>query len=215
MVSSRCLIELHYLPCVAWFTAVHRFEEIVLEKHEHYIKQSYRNRCHILGANRVEKLIIPTTAKHNRSLITDLRIDYSQKWLNNHWRSIESAYRKAPYFEHFADALNRVLFSKPAFLYDLNYQLLATCLRVVNPKASIRESSVYENVVASGTIDLRNQLSPKHPGFEKFLNTAPYTQVFGSAFVPNLSIIDLLFCTGPEAPAIIASGLKPNEQKDA
>jgi hypothetical protein len=215
MLSGRCLIELHYLPCVAWFTAVHRCKEIVLEKHEYFVKQSYRNRFHILGANRVEKLTIPTTAKHNHTLITDIRIDYSQKWLNNHWRSIESAYRNAPYFEHFADALQRVLFSKPAFLYDLNYRLLAEYLCTVHPHVMISESTTYDKVPAGGTVDLRNQISPKHPGFKKFINPAPYTQVFGNTFVPNLSIIDLLFCTGPEAPVIIASGLKPNEQKGA
>jgi hypothetical protein len=205
--GNRCLIELHYLPCIAWFAAVHRCEAIVIERHEHFVKQSYRNRCHILGANRVEKLIIPTTLKSNRTLITDVRIDYTQKWLNNHWRSIESAYRNAPFFEYFADDLHAILFGRHVFLYELNFRLLEVCLKLLRLEVSIKESVAYENVPATHTLDLRNQVSPKHSGFQQFIKPAAYTQVFGHVFVTNLSIIDLLFCTGPEAQSVIEASI--------
>ncbi|MFN3839160.1 MAG: WbqC family protein [Cyclobacteriaceae bacterium] len=208
MHNTRCLIELHYLPCLAWFTAVHPCNEIILEKHEHYTKQTYRNRCHILGANRVEKLIIPLTSKNNHSLITDLRIDYSQKWLNNHWRSIESAYRNAPYYEHYADAFHNVFFRKYPLLYDLNYHLLEVCLKLLNRGVVIRESTVFEKLPANDVVDLRNRISPKHTGYEKYMQPVIYTQVFSNSFVPNLSIIDLLFCTGPDAGAVIEAACK-------
>ncbi len=204
---TGCLIELHYLPCLAWFTAVQSHPEIILEKHEHYCKQTYRNRCHILGANRVEKLIIPVTLSDHHTRISDLRIDYTQKWLTNHWRSIESAYRKAPFFEHYADTFQRALFSKYRFLYDLNYHLLEGCLKFLNRNIQIRESTVYEET-PKGVIDLRNQVSPKHTGFSKFFHPVTYTQVFGNSFIPNLSIIDLLFCVGPESSYLLeASGM--------
>ncbi|MCK6616012.1 MAG: WbqC family protein [Cyclobacteriaceae bacterium] len=203
MLAKRCLLELHYLPCVAWFAAVSGYDEVIIEKHEHYIKQTYRNRCHIRGANRVEKLIIPLTLKSNHTRVTELRIDYSQKWLNNHWRSIESAYRNAPYFEHYADAIHQVLFSKLIHLYDLNYHLLQVCLQFLNLKLLLTESSEYKKNLPTGIIDLRNRISPKHSGFEKFIKPVAYTQVFGNTFIPNLSIIDLLFCTGPESLAYI------------
>ncbi|MDL5046764.1 WbqC family protein [Oscillatoria amoena NRMC-F 0135] len=203
MNSTGCLIELHYLPSQAWFSAVHSYPEIILERHERYVKQSYRNRCHILGANRVEKLIIPVTVKQTSALVTDLRIDYTQKWLNNHWRSIESAYRNAPYFEHYADAFHQVLFGKHPHLYELNYRLLKVCFELLNRNVAIRESVVYETLPTNGAVDLRNQVSPKHAGHEKYMQPVAYTQVFGNSFVPNLSIIDLLFCTGPEAVGVI------------
>lgn len=203
MPAKRCLIELHYLPSLAWFAAVAGYDEVIIEKHEHYVKQSYRNRCHIRGANRVEKLIIPLTSKSNRTRVTNLHIDYSQKWVNNHWRSIESAYRKAPFFEYYADDLHHALFSRTTFLYELNYRLLEVCLKLLNLKLMLKESLQYEKTVQAGTADLRNQVSPKHSGFIKFIKPVTYTQVFGNTFIPNLSIIDLLFCTGPESLAYI------------
>ncbi|QOI96414.1 MAG: WbqC family protein [Flammeovirgaceae bacterium] len=203
MPAKRCLIELHYLPSLAWFAAVSGYDEVIIEKHEHYVKQTYRNRCYIRGANRVEKLIIPLTSKSNHTRIADLRIDYSQKWLNNHWRSIESAYRNAPYFDHYADDLSHALFSGTSFLYELNNRLLEVCLKLLNLKVTLKESSQYEKTVQPGTHDLRNQISPKHSGLEKFIKPVAYTQVFGNTFMPNLSIIDLLFCTGPESLAYI------------
>jgi hypothetical protein len=205
MTSTRCLIELHYLPCIAWFTAVNSYSEIILEKHEHYIKQSYRNRCHILGANRPEKLIVPITSKHNHTLVTDLRIDYSQKWLNNHWRALESSYRKAPYFEHYADELHKVLFTKWRFLYDLNYNLLFSLLHLLGKEIRVSETILYEKNPSSDEVDLRNRINPKKPANEKNFRWATYTQVFGNSFVSNLSIIDLLFCKGPAARTVIES----------
>lgn len=209
MEKTRCLIELHYLPCLAWFTSVYSYTEIILEKHEHYVKQSYRNRCHILGANRVEKLIIPLTSKHNHTLIADLRVDYSQKWLNNHWRAIESSYRKAPYFEHYADDLHHVLFTKYVFLYELNVNLLFLCLKSLQIENHVTETSHYEKNPPEHVVDLRNRLSPKKSIVENRIREAAYTQVFGNSFVPNLSVIDLLFCKGPEARMVIKGGATP------
>jgi hypothetical protein len=94
----HALIDLHYLPSVAYFAALHGTEKIILEKKEHFEKQSFRNRCHILTAQGVERLVIPLTSKSGKVLITDVRIDYTQKWLNNHWRTLESAYRSSPFF---------------------------------------------------------------------------------------------------------------------
>lgn len=209
MENTRCLIELHYLPCLAWFIAVHSYPEIILEKHEHYVKQSYRNRCHILGANRVEKLIIPITSKHSYTLITDLRIDYSQKWLNNHWRAIESSYRKAPYFEHYADDLHKVLFTKWAFLYELNFNLLLFCVNSIGIEKHVTETSLYEKRTPDYVADLRNRISPKKSTAKKRIREVTYTQVFGNSFVPNLSIIDLLFCKGPAARLVIENAATP------
>lgn len=204
-MNTSCLIELHYLPCLAWFSAVRRYSTIVLEKHEQFRKQSYRNRCYLLGANRVEKLVIPVSARHNHTLVTDLQIDYSQKWVTNHWRTIESAYRKAPYFEHYAPSLHAILFSRQAFLYDLNYNLLTLSLKWLNLSVRLTESTSYHKQAAEGTTDLRNQFSPKRPIHETYYTPVPYTQVFGNSFVKNLSIIDLIFCSGPEAQKYIGT----------
>ncbi|MBX2964666.1 MAG: WbqC family protein [Cyclobacteriaceae bacterium] len=208
----HCLIDLHYLPSIAYFSVLLRHEGVVLEKHEHYVKQSFRNRCSILTANGTQPLIIPLTAKHTlpnqgKIPIKDVRIDYSQKWLNNHWRAVTSAYRNAPYFEHYADDLHDNLFGRQAFLYDLNYNLLTMCLNWLNAALPVQETSSYEKTPANGIVDLRNALiAKKTETLDTYYKPVAYTQVFGNGFVKHLSIIDLVFCRGPEARKVIEAG---------
>src|SRR5688572_25723175 len=126
---SAVLIESQYLPPIAYFAALQSCDEIILESHEHYIKQTFRNRCAINTSQGRVDLIVPLTSKHGKTVISDVRIDYTQKWLNNHWRTIQSAYANAPFFEFYADDLHQVLFKKHEFLLELNGELLSMCLK--------------------------------------------------------------------------------------
>jgi hypothetical protein len=205
---DTALIELHYLPCIAWFSALASADRILVEKFEHYRKQSFRNRCYIKGPHRVETLIVPVSTDPSRCVITEVRIDYSQKWLNNHWRTIQSGYGKAPFFEYYAPELNDLLFKKPVFLYDLNFQIMTLCLKWLKNEAAVMETHVYEPEASTGIKDLRGLINPKkEDGCNRFYKSIEYQQVFGSKFVPNLSLIDLIFNKGPGAWAIVkASG---------
>jgi len=201
---SSILIEAQYLPPIAYFAAIQPASVITIEKHEHFQKQTYRNRCYILSSQGKEMLILPLTSKHGNVCITDIRIDYSQKWLNHHWRSIQSAYGRAPFFEYYAGDLEKVLFAKHTFLYDLNYQLLSMCLKWLKRNVTIKESLMYEKTVDSSVTDLRSLINPKKTDIEEKIYTpTAYTQVFGSTFVKNLSLIDLIFCEGPAAGLIV------------
>jgi len=205
------LIEAHYLPSIAYFAALHQASEIVLEKHEHYVKQSYRNRCYIVSASGKETLIVPLTSKHGKVSISEVRIDYSQKWLNNHWRTIRSAYGKAPFFEHYADKLERHLLKRPIFLYDLNRDLLSMCLKWLKWDAVIKESEKFEKTPSASIFDLRSILMAKdQSNLSQFYLPVPYRQVFGNTFVGNVSVLDLIFCTGPEASRIISASVPPS-----
>jgi hypothetical protein len=204
----RCLIELHYLPSIAYFSVLLRHDAVVLEAHEHFVKQSFRNRCTILTANGVQNLVVPLTEKHGKVTIKGIRIDYSQKWLNNHWRAITSAYRNAPFFEHYADDLHDILFRQPPFLYDLNRELLTICLTWLRSEIPVLETSGYEKTAEQGVTDFRNTLIAKKPEtLGKYYTPVPYTQVFGKAFVKHLSFIDLIFCLGPEARKVVEAGV--------
>ena len=201
---SSILIEAQYLPPIAYFAAIQPASVITIEKHEHFQKQTYRNRCYILSSQGKEMLILPLTSKHGNVCITDIKIDYSQKWLNHHWRSIQSAYGRAPFFEYYASDLEKVLFAKHTFLYDLNYQLLSMCLKWLKLNVAVKESLAYEKSIDSSITDLRSLINPKKSDLEeKFYNPSSYTQVFGSTFVKNLSLIDLIFCEGPAARLIV------------
>jgi len=204
------LIEVHYLPSVCYFTALTDCQRLVVEKFEHYEKQSYRNRCYIKGPQQVEILIVPVTSKKGKPSITEVKIDYRQKWLNNHWRTIQTGYGKAPFFEYYAPDLHDLLFKKPPFLYDLNLQVLTLCLNWLKMDMTVEETGVYEKNPPPGVTDFRGVLNPKKEhGCNRFYKSVEYQQVFGSKFVPNLSLIDLIFNQGPVAWSIVkASALK-------
>lgn len=201
---TTVLIELHYLPCIAYFSALSSCKEIVVEKYEHYQKQSFRNRCYIKGPHQREMLIIPVTHSHGKTPVTEVHIDYNQKWLNNHWRTIQTAYGNAPFFEYYAPDLHDVLYGRHRTLYDLNFAVVTMCLNWLNRKPVIRETERYQKEVPTGIIDLRDAINPKkEDGCNRFYKSTEYPQVFGSMFVPNLSLIDLVFNQGPGAEEIV------------
>lgn len=198
------LIEPHYLPSLEYMTVLQQFNEITWEQHEHYVKQSFRNRCYIYTAQGVEMLVVPLTNKHGKVPGRDVRIDYSLHWQNNHWRTIESAYRKAPYFEFFADDLKTILYKNHEYLFDLNLELLSFCLKSIRHKPSISVSVAYEKSPDSTFYDLRSVIHAKKPYSDRSIfKSTPYQQVFGNQFAANLSLIDLLFCEGPRTGSLL------------
>src|SRR5258708_1724881 len=205
------LIEPHYLPSLEYFCALLPLDKIILEQHEHYVKQSDRNRCHLNTARGTGMLVVPLTQKHGKVRFKDIRIDYSLKWQNNHWRTIQAAYAKAPFFEHYRDELNAILFQPERFLADLDRHLLSFCLRNLGVKKLVSETVAYEKEVNPEIFDLRSRISSKIPCSERsYYRPHPYHQVFGNGFASNLTIIDLLFCEGPGALTILRDSGKVN-----
>ena len=203
------LIESHFLPCLEYFSILLTHEPVVIEAHEHYVKQSYRNRCHILAAHGTERLTVPLTAKRGKVSITSVQIDNGYRWQANSWRTLQSAYANSPYFEHYKDDLQRELFSGEKYLVDLNLRLLSMCLTWLTWKKTTTQSQQYQPTTSLR--DLRNVISAKSDFTTRpFFQPLPYQQVFGKAFVPNLSILDLVFCVGPEAGRIIQGSTRGN-----
>jgi hypothetical protein len=170
------------------------------------VKQSFRNRCCINTSQGIQKLIVPLREKHGKISVQEIRIDYQQKWQNNHWRSIESAYRNAPYFEHYADELKKIIYQGHDQLFTLNSSLLSFCLRAINLKIPLSTTLDYEKVPYHPVSDLRGTINPKQNFSERtFYHPVAYQQVFGNNFVSNLSFLDLLFCEGPKSPNLLRS----------
>ena len=193
------LTELMYNPPVQYFWHALRSDGILLEQHENYVKQSYRNRCHVLTAQGVVPLSIPVLRGNSqqKTLITDIEIDYSQKWYNVHWRTIQAAYGRAPYFEFYSDYLKAVYERQPKYLFDLNVELLQLYFKLLKANTPLLFTESYQSEVSQNVLDLRNRIHPKI--IPDNLHVKPYTQVFGKQFAPDLSIIDLLFTQGPAA----------------
>jgi hypothetical protein len=190
------LTEIQYNPGIAYFQQVVKAERLLIEQHEHYIKQSYRNRCRILTAHGPKELAIPVRKGNRKTKISELEIDYSQHWNNNHWRSIRSAYGGAPFFAYYSDYLEEFYQQKPALLFGFNLALMQFYFRCLNIKKPVTLTESYIPAYGQEVVDFRNKIHPKIKPDN--LEIKPYAQVFGKQFVPDLSIIDVLFSQGPE-----------------
>ncbi len=204
MHKKSVLVELHYFPCIEYIAQIYHYGEVVIEKFEHFDKQSYRNRCRIRGANKIEELIVPV--KHSgKRIITEIEIDHQQKWLGVHKRAIMSAYGKSPYYEHFGEEILYVLRKKHRWLYDLNLELMSLCLDLLRIEYSIKFTDHFDKVAKNDQIDIRGVIHPKKSSKDVTnYQSVSYHQVFGNNFVDNLSVLDLLFCEGINAKTILA-----------
>jgi WbqC-like protein family len=192
------------LPSLEYFACLLKYSEVALEAHEHFVKQTYRNRCHILTANGMDTLIVPVIHTAPKMLIREVKIDYSQSWVKRHWGAIVAGYGKAPYFEYFADNFDLIYQKKPTFLFDLNWELLTICLKLLRFKPTIRLTESYQTTLKEGQFDALSLIHPKKDtGYNNLQTSVVYQQNFGTKFVPNLSILDLLMCQGAEATNIL------------
>lgn len=206
---SVVLTELHYLPAIPFFKQLLPADKLLLDAHEHYHKQTYRNRCLVLTAQGPQPLTVPVVdgARAAKVRTSEIEIDYRQNWRHRHFRTLQTAYGASPYFGYYADYLLDIYAQKPARLWDLNLaflQLLFRCLRWPLPIGFTAEY-LPPTPLAPGQamlLDRRDFLTPKGlPNGPEPDRPSPrsYPQVFGTAFVPNLSVLDLLFMQGPGA----------------
>jgi len=205
--KKTALLDIHYLPSIEYFTRLLAYEKIVFEVEENFVKQTYRNRCHIRAANKIDKLSVPVIGGRKKIKVKDITIDHTQKWQKDHWRAIQSAYGRAPFYEFFEGYFEPAFQKQEKFLIDFNMKLLTKCLSLLQSTIDFSFTEKYEKSPADDSvIDLRGQIHPKRDYVENaFYKPVVYPQVFGSTFAPNLSIIDLLFCEGPNAKSVVTN----------
>ena len=193
------LLATAYLPPVEYF-ALLLSENAAIEREERYQKQSYRNRTVIMNGNGALNLIIPTIHDGRMGIVKDVRIEYVTPWQRAHWRSIESAYNNTPYYLYYKDALKPFFEREYEYLFDFNLQLIQTLMQLLRLDREIQTTTTFTPYTSE---DTRLLIHPKHSRKEDypFRLKTPYYQVFEDkfGFVPNLSVIDLLFNEGPQA----------------
>jgi hypothetical protein len=196
---------------VNYFARLVRQKELVLEQFESYSKQTFRNRCIIMGPNGVITLSIPVSRKHGvKTLLRDIRIDYDSNWNKIHWRSLVASYASSPFFEYLADEISPFYHRNFEFLIDLNQQLIEHTLDFLGLDIRVSLSNAFTPI--SPEEDPRLFIHPKKdqavadPGFLP----REYHQVFSDrlGFHPNLSILDLIFNEGPDALSYLKACLK-------
>lgn len=193
----QIVLPTSFFPSIAYCYAIANTQRVIIDVHEHYVKQNLRNRCQIYSANGALDLIVPVVKGRSPQVPTHaIEIANHENWQTKHWRSIEAAYRSSPYLEYYEDEL-RTFFEKDfTNLVEYNKEILQNVLDLIGIDVPIEYSTEY--VEGNDWQDYRNLCAKKRPIFEK---SSPYFQVFQEkgGFIPNLSILDLLFCEGPNA----------------
>jgi len=173
-------------------------KEVILETKEHFVKQSLRNRCTILGANGPLNLLIPRAKSKERLTIEQVQVHDDADWKTLHWRSLEAAYRNSPYFEYYEDDLQAFFKKEHTHHFQLNLesiQLVCNLLDIdFNPEFTLEHQADFEE------LDLRSTWNKQEYAEKNPANSYPrYIQVFSDRheFAQDLSILDILFCLGP------------------
>ncbi len=189
-----------YYPPISYFSAIKHSSTILLEAHEHYDRQTIRNRCYLLTANGPQHISVPIV-KPEKKDIQNIYVDYSTQWNQKHAYAIKSAYGKTPFFIYYFDELIEPLFKQHSTLFNLNLAIVHTCLKLLKLPTSINFTQSYQKLYPEAN-DYRTILIKKKPPFlTHHYPSKPYLQAFSNrhSFIEDLSILDLLFNVGFEA----------------
>jgi hypothetical protein len=202
------ILPVYYFPPVAWFAAALQAEEFVLEQWMHYRKQNYYNRTSIKTPDKILNLSIPVRKAAEETPICKCEIAYDWRWQHDHWKSLESAYRRSPYFEYYEDDIKPFFETEEPSLLKYNLDILETVAKLLDIDLKWTLSESYQGSEAYSA-DLRNGFPTKTEDLPSLFIPKPYLQVFGETFSPNLSILDLLFNKGPESGKILKDSWQP------
>jgi hypothetical protein len=197
---TTALLQTTYFGPVQWYQKLKRYDHCVIEQYDSYQKQTYRNRCVIATANGLQALTVPVEVGGKKEEVREVRISDHNQWRRVHWNALQSAYSESPFFEYYADDIRPFFEQKYEFLIDFNEAIRQKMCELLDIETSVSYSSGFM-VQGSGFMDFREVIHAKHPQDDPEFQPRSYWQVFQHryGFQPNLSILDLLFCMGPEA----------------
>jgi hypothetical protein len=200
-MSNSVIIAPAYFGNIQHFSILANADDILVDVHEHFVKQSYRTRCSIYGANGKLSLYLPMEKRSERTPLKDVKISYAENWQRLHWKSLETAYRSTPFFEYYEDDIIPFFEGQHyQFVVDLNEAVQQVLCELLELTPTFSNTEFYQKE-HPGRIDYRAEIHPKH---EDYIHPE-YPQIFADrhGYIPNLSVLDLLFNLGSEAASYL------------
>lgn len=204
--EGGCLLSSTYFGPVQWYSKLRRCmgQRVEIEACESFQKQTYRSRCVIASPNGPQVLSIPIFHSEGTTIKDTLISDHG-RWRHLHWQALQTAYGESAFFDYYQDDIRPFFIdcgpSSPVHMkYLLDFNMAGTELmcRLLDLDVQLVLTEQFAPLAGN---DLRTLISPKSKGVDADFTPKPYYQVYRQrhGFIPNLSILDLLFNEGPEA----------------
>ncbi len=209
MSKKAVLLESQYLAPIQYYAKLVEYPKVYIEQCEHFIKSTYRNRCYLAGPDGSQRLSVPLKKgkSNQRKNIREVKIFHGNKWRHKHWKSLCSVYRATPYFEFYEDRFEPFYKNKYEYLFDFNQELMEFILSCFDIEVDIEYTSTFEKDPPDDILDFRSGVHPHPDKGKKDPQFSPprYPQIFEdrTGFLPNMSIVDLLYNKGPEGVELL------------